>query len=61
MKLQELLKVITHQNYKVFVQNILTLGLGENLELTSVEDIKAHLNFQVLAIDENWNITLKGN
>lgn len=60
MKLQELLKAITHQNYKIFVQNTLTLGLGKNLELTSIEDIKAHFNFQVLAIDENWNIILKG-
>lgn len=60
MKLQELLKAITHQNYKVYVQNELTNVLGKPLELISIDDIKEHFDYTVVAIDEEWNIMIKG-
>lgn len=60
MKLEELLKAITHQNYKVFVQNKVTMAFDQPLELTTIEEIKAHFDYSVLAIDEEWNITVKG-
>lgn len=61
MKLKEVLRILTHNHYKIFVQNTLTLGLGKSLELETIDEIKNHFDFQVLAIDENWNIIIKGD
>lgn len=60
MKLKELLPVITHQNYKVFVQNSLTKVFEEPLRLETIDELKAHFDFKVIAIDEKWNITIRG-
>lgn len=60
MKLEDLLKIITHRNYKVFVENTVTKAFERPLELTTIDDIKAHFDYPVLAIDEQWNITVRG-
>lgn len=54
MKLKEILKVITHQNYTVYVQN----PFG-TLELKTTNEIKNHFDFEVIAVNENWEIILK--
>lgn len=51
MKLKEILKVITHQNYTVYVQN----PFG-TLELKTTNEIKKHFDFEVIAVNENWEI-----
>lgn len=56
MKLKELLKVITHQNYAVYVQN--PFGV---IQLENAEEIKNHLDFEVIGVNENWEIILKNN
>ena len=61
MKLIELLRVISHQNYSVYVQNDVTNLFGESLKLDSIEDILSHADYNVLSIDENLNIILQGS
>lgn len=61
MKLKELLPIITHQNYKVFVQNNLTEVTGNLLQLADMEDIKAHMGYDVLGVDQDWNIIIQGD
>ena len=61
MKLIELLRVISHQNYSVYVQNDVTNLFGESLKLDSIEDILSHADYNVLSIDENFNIILQGS
>lgn len=56
MKLKELLKVITHQNYTVYVQN--PFGV---IQLKNAEEIKNHLDFEVIGVNENWEIILKND
>lgn len=56
MKLKELLKVTTHQNYAVYVQNPF-----EVIQLENAEEIKNHLDFEVIGVNENWEIILKNN
>lgn len=56
MKLKELLKVITHQNYTVYVQN--PFGV---IQLENTEEIKNHLDFEVVGVNENWEIVLKND
>lgn len=56
MKLKELLKVITHQNYTVYVQN--PFGV---IQLENTEEIKNHLDFEVVGVNENWEIILKND
>lgn len=60
MKLEDLLKTITHRNYKIFVENTVTKVFERPLELTTIEDIKDHFDYPVLSIDEHWNITVRG-
>ena len=59
MKLIELLRVISHQNYSVYVQNDVTNLFGESLKLDSIEDILSHADYNVLSINDNFNIILQ--
>ena len=58
MKLRELLPIITHNEYHIFVQTEISKISGHLSELNSINEIKAHFEYRVLAIDENWNITI---
>lgn len=57
MKLYQLLKTITHQNYRVMLQD--TNFMNVTRELKTIEEIKEHFDYTVLSIDENWTITIK--
>ena len=59
MKLRELLPVITHQDYKIFVQTDLNNITNSMIELKSVDEIKNHFDFKVIAVDKKWNIIIK--
>ena len=59
MKLRELLPIITHQNYKIFVQTDLNNITNSMIELKNIDDIKKHFDFKVIAVDENWSIIIK--
>ena len=58
MKLRELLPIITHNDYHIFVQTEVSKITGDFSELNSIDDIKSHFDYRVLAIDEDWNITI---
>lgn len=58
MKLYDLLRTITHQNYTVILQDINFMNATRKLE--TIEEIKDHLDYTVVTIDENWTITIKG-
>ena len=58
MKLRELLPIITHSQYHIFVQTEVSKVTGHFSELNTIDEIKAHFEYRVLAIDENWNITI---
>lgn len=57
-KLKDILPLITHDKYRIYVQSNISEFTDKMLELTDKEDIKNHLDYPVLAIDEDWNITL---
>ena len=58
MKLKELLPVISHEQYHIFVQTEVSKITGHFSELKTIDDIKSHFEYRVLAIDEDWNITI---
>lgn len=60
-KLKDILPLITHDNYRVYVQSNISDFTGKPLELTDKEDIKNHLDYLVLAINEDWSIILHNN
>lgn len=60
-KLRDILPLITHTNYKVYVQSNISEFTEKMLELTDKEDIKNHLDYPVLAINEDWSIILHNN
>lgn len=60
-KLRDILPLITHDNYRVYVQSNISAFTNNPLELTDNEDIKNHLDYPVLAINEDWSIILHNN
>lgn len=62
MTLKELLKKITHRDYKVLYKdaNIPEILQSSYREIKK-EDIKYYLDYEVLALDENWNIIILGS
>ena len=61
MKLRELLPILTHQNYKIFVQTDLNKITNSMIELKTIDDIKNHFDCNVLSLDESWNIIIKSS
>ena len=59
MKLKEILPIITHRNYKIFIQNDTTIIMCKMIELNTVEEIKNHFENEVLAINDDWSIVIK--
>lgn len=57
MKLYDLLRAITHQNYKIYYQDVNFMNEVRELDPT---EYKNYLDYAVVSIDENWNITIKG-
>lgn len=60
MKLKEILPLMTHQEYVIYVENSITSVFEEPLKLNTIEDIQNHMDFKVIAIDVKWNITIRG-
>lgn len=58
MKLKELLPVISHEQYHIFVQTEVSKITGHFSELNSIDEIKAHFEYRVLEVDKEWNITI---
>ena len=58
MKLKELLPVISHEQYHIFVQTEVSKITGRLSELKTIDDIKSHFEYRVLEIDKEWNITI---
>ena len=57
MKLYDLLRAVTHQNYKILYMDINFMNEVRELEPT---EYKNYLEYTVVSIDENWTITIKG-
>ena len=57
MKLYDLLRAITHQNYRVVLQD--TNFMNVTRELKTIEEIKEHFDNTVVSVDEDWTITIK--
>lgn len=60
VRLKDVIPLITHRNWKVFMRNSITDIEEEPLIFETVEDIKKYLEFQVFAIDEDWKIIIHG-
>ncbi len=57
MKLRDLLKVADCE-YHVFFKTEIADLFGENYQEIEKEKLGEYLNFKVLRIDQNWNITI---
>lgn len=57
MKLKDLLLKITHNNYRVVLQQIQELPITFEIPKERLSD---YLDYQVIGVSENWVITLKG-
>lgn len=57
MTLKDLLLKVTHQNYKVVLQQISELPITFEIPKERLSD---YLDYQVIGVSENWVITLKG-
>ena len=57
MKLYDLLRAITHQNYRVVLQDANFMNVTRELKTT--EEIKEHFDNTVVSVDEDWTITIK--
>lgn len=57
MKLYDLLRAITHQNYTVILQDVNFMNETRKLEQ---DELKNYLEYTVVSLDENWTITIKG-
>ena len=57
MKLYDLLRAITHQNYTVILQDVNYMNATRKLE--TIEEIKEHFDNTVVSVDDNWTITIK--
>lgn len=56
MKLYDLLRAITHQNYTIVLQDVNFINTTRKLE--TLEEIKEHFDNTVVSIDEDWTITI---
>lgn len=56
MKLYDLLRAITHQNYNVVLKDINFMNKTRKLEQ---EELKNYLDYTVETIDKDWTITIK--
>lgn len=56
MKLYDLLRAITHQNYSIVLKDVNFMNKTRKLEQ---EELKNYLDYTVEAIDEDWTITIK--
>ena len=57
MKLYDLLRAVTHQNYTVYYQDVNFMNETRKLEQ---DELKNYLEYTVVSLDENWTITIKG-
>lgn len=57
MKLHELLKV-ADVKYHVFFKTEIVDLFGENYQEIKREELRDYLNFTVLRVDQDWNITI---
>lgn len=60
MKLKELLKTITHQNWKVMYVDADVPALMQEPRELAEDEIPNYLDYTVVALDESWNIIIKG-
>lgn len=58
MTLGDLLPKITHQNYTIYLQSGLADITGHMVQITDIEDIKAHFDHPVVAINADWSIII---
>lgn len=56
MKLYDLLRAITHQNYNVVLKDVNFMNTTRKLE--TLEEIKEHFDNTVVSLDEDWTITI---
>lgn len=56
MKLYDLLRAITHQNYSIVLKDVNFMNKTRKLEQ---EELKNYLDYTVETIDEDWTITIK--
>lgn len=56
MKLYDLLRAITHQNYNVVLKDV---NFMNDLRAIEREELKNYLDYTVESIDEDWTITIK--
>ena len=57
MKLHELLKVADCE-YRVFFKTEIADMFGMDYQEIEKENLKDYLNFKVLRVDQDWNITI---
>lgn len=60
MKLYDLLRVITHQDYKIFYQDANVPVAWQTPRQLGIDEISQYLDYAVVSIDEQWNIVIKG-
>ena len=56
MKLYDLLRAITHQNYNVVLKDVNFMNKTRKLEQ---EELKNYLDYTVETLDKDWTITIK--
>lgn len=56
MKLYDLLRAITHQNYNVVLKDV---NFMDYLRAIEREELKNYLDYTVETIDEDWTITIR--
>lgn len=59
MTLRELLPKITHQDYTIYLQSKLSDITGQMVQIVGVDDIKAHFDYPVIAINADWSIIIQ--
>ena len=59
MTLRELLPKITHQDYTIYLQSGLSDITGQMVQITGMDDIKAHFDYSVVAINADWSIIIQ--
>ena len=62
MKLYDLLRTITHDNYTVYLQNINNFNeerILYNTKKKKKEILKNYLDYEVVSINEEWRILIK--
>lgn len=59
MTLRDLLPKITHQDYTIWLQSGISEITGQMQQITDIDDIKAHFDYPVVAINADWSIIIQ--